>query len=133
MLTFMSFMFLYYPVIIYLFKVTNRNTGKRCEICSRLTIKTLQRVIDVVLVFLLLTLNIFPALFYCFYLWLWASKCELGNKMFSKKKKKHMPFSVTLLRLAAFIGIFKEVVIFSGNTTTDKLFKCMVEVIIATL
>ena len=44
-----------------------------------------------------------------------------------------MPFSVTLLRLAAFIGIFKEVVIFSGNATTDKLFKRMVEVIIATL
>ena len=44
-----------------------------------------------------------------------------------------MPFSVTLLRLAAFIEIFKEVVIFSGNATTDKLFKRMVEVIIATL
>ena len=25
---------------IYLFKVNNRNTGKRCEICSKLTIKT---------------------------------------------------------------------------------------------
>ena len=25
---------------IYLFKVNNRNTGKKCEICSKLTIKT---------------------------------------------------------------------------------------------
>ena len=28
---------------IYLFKVTNRITGKRCEICSKLTIKTERR------------------------------------------------------------------------------------------
>ena len=37
-----------YPANIYLFKVNNRNTRKRCEICSKLTIKT-------PLVFLLLT------------------------------------------------------------------------------
>ena len=30
----------YIPTDIYLFKVTNRITGKRCEICSKLTIKT---------------------------------------------------------------------------------------------
>ena len=29
-----------HPVHIYLFKVSNRNTWKRCEICSKLTIKT---------------------------------------------------------------------------------------------
>ena len=29
-----------YPANIYLFKVNNRNTRKRCEICSKLTIKT---------------------------------------------------------------------------------------------
>ena len=28
------------PAGIYLFKVNNRNTGTRCEICSKLTIKT---------------------------------------------------------------------------------------------
>ena len=32
-----------YPANIYLFKVNNRNTRKRCEICSKLTIKTLER------------------------------------------------------------------------------------------
>ena len=29
-----------YPANIYMFKVKNRNTGIRCEICSKLTIKT---------------------------------------------------------------------------------------------
>ena len=29
------------PANIYLFKVINRNTGKRCELCSKLTIKHL--------------------------------------------------------------------------------------------
>ena len=28
------------PANIYLFKVSNRNTRKKCEICSKLTIKT---------------------------------------------------------------------------------------------
>ena len=46
-----------FPVNIYLFKVTNRNTRKRCEICSKLTIKTPERRPHLFLVFLLLTLN----------------------------------------------------------------------------
>ena len=33
----------YFPVGIYLFKVNNRNTRARCEICSKLTIKTPER------------------------------------------------------------------------------------------
>ena len=31
------------PAGIYLFKVNNRNTKLRCEICSKVTIKTLER------------------------------------------------------------------------------------------
>ena len=57
---------------IYLLKVNNRNTGTRCEICSKLIIKTSERrlkrrsgvfiinfehISHLVLVFLLLTLN----------------------------------------------------------------------------
>ena len=60
------------PVGIYLFKVYNRNTGTRCKICSKLTIKTAERrqwrlsdvfivncehISHLVLVFLLLTLS----------------------------------------------------------------------------
>ena len=47
------------PVSNYMFKVKNRNTRKRYEICSKLTIKTP----GVFLVSLLLTLNIFHTLF----------------------------------------------------------------------
>ena len=32
-----------FPVNIYLFKVNNRSTRKRCEICSKLAIKTPER------------------------------------------------------------------------------------------
>ena len=61
-----------YPAGIYLFKVNNRNTRTRCEICSKLTINTLERrqwrrsgvfivnfehISHLVLVFLLLTLS----------------------------------------------------------------------------
>ena len=35
--------------------------------------------IDVVLVFLLLTLNIFHTFFYCIYCWFWTSKCLMGS------------------------------------------------------
>ena len=53
-----------FPAKIYLLKDSNKNTRKRCEICSKLTVKTLEQLIDVILVFLLLTLNIFHTFFY---------------------------------------------------------------------
>ena len=45
--------------LIYLFKYNNRNTRTRCEIYSKLTIKTVnfEHISHHVLVFLLLTLN----------------------------------------------------------------------------
>ena len=63
--------------------------------CSNLTTEILERYVkyvqsrqqkhrnnvnDVVLVFLLLTLNIFHTFFLSFYYWLWKSKCQLGDK-----------------------------------------------------
>ena len=48
---------------IYLFKICNRNTRIRFEVCSKLAVKTQNGVIHVVLVFLLLTLNIFHTFF----------------------------------------------------------------------
>ena len=54
------------PANIYLFKVSNRHTIKKSEICSKLTTKTPEdviNVIDTVLVLLLLTLNIFHTFF----------------------------------------------------------------------
>ena len=32
-----------FPANIYLFKIKNRNTKKRCDVCSKLTVKTLDR------------------------------------------------------------------------------------------
>ena len=61
---------------IYLFKVKNRNNRKRCEINSKLTIKTTE---DLILVFIFSNLNIFHIFFWCFYCWLGTSKYLLGN------------------------------------------------------
>ena len=62
----------HYPTVIYMFKVNNKNTGTRYEVCSRLTIKTpeqrpwrrssvlivnFEHISHLVLVFLLLTLS----------------------------------------------------------------------------
>ena len=55
--------FIIFPASIYLFKVNNRNTRKRCEMCSKLTRKTLEYVSDIVVMFLLLTLYIFHTFF----------------------------------------------------------------------
>ena len=48
-----------HPAFNYIFKVNNRNTSIRCEICSKLTIKTVnfEHISHFVLVFLLFTLS----------------------------------------------------------------------------
>ena len=43
-----------FPANIHFFKVNNRSTRKRCEICSKLTLKHQNDISDVVLLFLLL-------------------------------------------------------------------------------
>ena len=65
-MTFEHFLPLGLTANIYLFKVNNRKNGKRCDIWSKLTIKHQNNVIDVVLVSLLLTLNIFHPVFSTF-------------------------------------------------------------------
>ena len=64
---------------IYLTKVSNGNTTKMCEFCSKLTIKTPEWRYWMVLVSLLLTLNRFHILFWCIHCWLWTSKCWGGG------------------------------------------------------
>ena len=44
------------PANIYLFKVSNRSTRKKCEICSKLTKKLTLNIFSTFIVFLLLTL-----------------------------------------------------------------------------
>ena len=62
------------PFGIYLLKVCNGNTRSMCEICSKLTIKTPERRFQV---FLLLTLNLYHILFWCFHSSLWTRKYRL--------------------------------------------------------
>ena len=40
---FLLFLVKHYPANIFLFEVNNRNTRERCEVCSKLTIKTQER------------------------------------------------------------------------------------------
>ena len=47
-----------FPANIYIFKVNNRNPRKRCEICSKLTLKHQNDVSDVLLFLLLILLTI---------------------------------------------------------------------------
>ena len=70
----------FFPADIYLFKVNNRKNRKMCEICSKLIIKTPEQHDgnDVILMSLLLTLNRFHTLFWCFHSWLWTNQCQLG-------------------------------------------------------
>ena len=63
-----------YPAGNYMFKVNNRNTRTRCEVCSKLTIKTLERRQA-----LLLTLNTLHILFLCFCCSLWTCNYWLGR------------------------------------------------------
>ena len=60
-----------------LFKVNNGSTRIMCEICSELTIRHQRGVMGVVLSSLLITLNRFYSLFWCFHCW--TSNADWGN------------------------------------------------------
>ena len=71
------------PAFIYLLKVNYGNIWKMCSTCSELTIRQQNDVTDVVQVSLLLTLNRFYTLLWCFHCCLWRSKYQLGYVYFS--------------------------------------------------
>ena len=85
--------FLFIPINFYLFKVNHRNTRKRCEICSKLSIKTPERrqwplsgifianfklISNIILVFPLWTLNRFAGILSFFIL---LSRASLFNPL----------------------------------------------------
>ena len=57
---------------IYLFKVNNRNTKKRCGICSKLIIKTPERRHWCCCGVFIVDFEHISPIFLCFYCWLWA-------------------------------------------------------------
>ena len=65
---------LHKPAGIFLFKAAMETT----EQCMK-SVKSFNDFIDVVLLFLVLTLNRFHTLFMCFHFWLWTSKWRLGT------------------------------------------------------
>ena len=70
------------------------NTKKRYIICSNLTRNTFQNeVIDIVLVSLLLTLNIFHNFFYSVYCWLWRPHCICLEQISIGKRPKYFKAS----------------------------------------
>ena len=62
----------------YISKVLKENTGAMCNSCSKLIIKTWERLHWWRPVSLLLTSNRFHILFYCFNWWLWTKEYWLG-------------------------------------------------------
>ena len=78
------------PIGFGLLKVSNKNTKKKSEIFSRLTLKTRDRRHWRRSGILLLALKRFHTLFWCFYCWLWAGKCSQVSKLnFSRWLWKH--------------------------------------------
>ena len=67
-----------------MFKINNWNTQKKCEVCSKLTIKTLERLFVLVSVLFVLNINFFFECF--FYYLLWKRKCLVGNAIFFKNR-----------------------------------------------
>ena len=65
-----------------------------CEICSKLTIKTLEQ--------LLLALDRFHTLFWCFHCWLWIIKCRLASSQKAAFIKKFLNSSRFFLLNNAF-------------------------------
>ena len=61
-----------------LFNITSGNTITMCEIPSKLTRKTSERNQVCRLMSLLLTLNEYHTMFWCFYCWQWTRMCRLG-------------------------------------------------------
>ena len=70
-----------FPAKIYLFKVSSRSTRKRCEICSKLAIKTLERHHwRCTCVFIVNFEHISPPFLVCC-CWFWTSKCLLVSEI----------------------------------------------------
>ena len=64
-----------------LFNVKSGNAITICKICSKLTIPHQNNVNYVFLVSLLLTMNRFHTLLWCFHCWLWTNKCWVGHSI----------------------------------------------------
>ena len=98
------------PAGIYSSKSHNGNTKSMCEICSKLTIKTPERHIDIVLMSLLLILNGFQTFAdIAFHCWIWAIKYKQGLCRSSSSN------------LVYWIGTLKKLPKFEGESSKTTL------------
>ena len=67
------------PARIYLFKVNNGNTWKRCEICSKLPIKTPEQRQWHCFVVFIVNFEHISQFFIVFLSWVWTDKCLLAG------------------------------------------------------
>ena len=74
------FDFFLFPANIYFFKVDNKNTTKRCEVCSKLTIKTPEKHHWHCSGIFIGNFELILHHFLVFLLLFWTSKCWLGSK-----------------------------------------------------
>ena len=116
------------PANINLSKVNNRNTRKRCETCSKLTIKTPEEGQWRLLVSfwcLLLTWDRFHTLFWRLYCWLWTNKCRLSIfiPIYSKENEIELQkryINNILLELQCFLNNNKWDFLNQLNVTSKK-------------
>ena len=76
-----------------------------------------KQVIDVVLVFLLLTVNIFHTFFRCFYCWIWTSKCCPSRVNFSIL----ISFLSGIIKLTTSVFHSELLILFSFIQVSSKL------------
>ena len=95
------------PAGNYMFKVINRNTRLKCEICFKLTIKTLERLNWRFIVSSKIFLHLIPV-FYCS---LWEGNCRLAFLQFD--------ISLTLYRSSC-SQVFHKTVVLKNAYFTEK-------------
>ena len=96
------------PANIYLRNVNDRNTRKRCEVCSTLTVKSPERHQWYYSGVFTLTLTIFCTFFKCFYWWLWTSRYYLGTSLVQLVKwcKRYIQAGTWVILQKEISGIF---------------------------
>ena len=100
---------------IYLFKLSKKDTRTMCQLYLKLRIRAPERPLGL----LLLTLNMFCSLFYCYYYW--TNKCRLGlRKLVSDSK---FVYSNCMKRIVLWIWKFCWATSFHPYSTNIRLRK----------
>ena len=103
----------WYQANIYLFNANDRNTRKRCEMCSKLTIKITERHP---------WRHISQTFFWCFCGWLWTSKCYLGTVLTFIIDYHYITFIILFFPFTFFLFLEFFFISFYKNIKEHSLF-----------